>query len=229
MALIARIEREARVSYRVFSTASELAELVEGDLAVLLAERFDTQRRRLAAAPQGTVTLLFTDIEGSTRLLSELGDVRYATVLAEHHALLREAFEQLGGFEVQTEGDAFFVTFASAASAVSAAVAAQRSFAAHEFVHGGRLRVRMGLHTGEARVDAESYVGFEVHRAARVAASGHGGQVVLSEQTRSLVALQGLPADVSVRELGVHRLKDIRIPSGSTTWRSRGCPRASRR
>ncbi len=175
-------------------------------------ERFGVQRHRLAGAPQGTVTMLFTDIEGSTRLLAELGDERYGVVLAEHHRLLRDAFDRHGGYEVQTEGDAFFVTFASATAAVAAAVMGQRSLAAHAFAHGGMVRVRMGVHTGEARVGVDSYVGLEVHRAARIGAAGHGGQIVLSEQTRSLVGAQGLPAGVTVRDLGIHRLKDIAEP-----------------
>ncbi len=145
--------------------------------------------------PTGTVTFLFSDIEGSTRLLAELGD-GYADALAEHRRVLRRSFERHHGVEVDTQGDAFFVAFGRATDAVAAAVDAQVAFAA------GPVRVRMGLHTGEPLVTEEGYVGIDVHRAARVAAAGHGGQVLLSQPTRDLVA-------VEVRDLGLHRLKDL--------------------
>jgi len=148
--------------------------------------------------PTGTVTFLFTDIEGSTRLLQELGD-GYAEVLAEHRRVLREAWRQHEGVEVDTQGDAFFVAFARASDAVAAAADAQLALA------GGRVRVRMGLHTGEPRRADEGYVGFDVHRAARIAAAGHGGQVLLSQATADL-------AGVEVRDLGLHRLKDLSAP-----------------
>src|SRR5712691_6839122 len=119
--------------------------------------------------PTGTVTLLFTDVEGSTRLLHELGDA-YADLLAEHRRVLREAFARHGGVEVDTQGDAFFVAFASAREAVAAAAAGQAALS-------GPVRVRIGLHTGEAQVTEEGHVGLDVHRAARIAAAGHGGQV----------------------------------------------------
>jgi predicted ATPase/class 3 adenylate cyclase len=150
--------------------------------------------------PRGTVTFLFTDIEGSTRLLHELGD-RYAGVLAEHRRLLRDAFQRHGGVEVDTQGDAFFVAFAGAADAVAAAGDAQRALA------GGPVRVRMGLHTGEPLVTEEGYVGIDVHRAARIAAAGHGGQVLLSQTTRDLLA-----DGFGLRDLGEHRLKDLSTP-----------------
>jgi predicted ATPase len=148
--------------------------------------------------PTGTVTFLFTDIEGSTRLLQEVGD-GYADVLAEHRRRLREAFEQHEGVEVDTQGDAFFVAFARASDAVAAAADAQRA------LDDGPLRVRMGLHTGEPVRSDEGYVGFDVHRAARIAAAGHGGQVLLSQSTVDL-------AGVEVRDLGLHRLKDLSAP-----------------
>jgi class 3 adenylate cyclase len=119
--------------------------------------------------PTGTVTFLFTDIEGSTRLLRELGD-GYAEVLAEHRRALRESWQRYEGVEVDTQGDAFFVAFARASDAVAAAADAQRALAC------GPVRVRIGLHTGEPLRAAEGYVGFDVHRAARIAAVGHGGQ-----------------------------------------------------
>ena len=150
------------------------------------------------ALPTGTVTFLFTDIEGSTRLLRELGD-GYAAVLAEHRRALRDAWRLHEGVEVDTQGDAFFVAFARASDAVAAAAEAQRALA------GGPVRVRMGLHTGEPLRSDEGYVGFDVHRAARIAAAGHGGQVLLSQATADL-------AGADVRNLGLHRLKDLSAP-----------------
>src|SRR6187431_3386266 len=148
--------------------------------------------------PTGVVTLLFTDVEGSTRLLHELGD-DYGDALHEHRRRLRAAFAEHEGVEVDTQGDAFFVAFARASDAVAAAADAQLALA------GGRVRVRMGLHTGEPRRADEGYVGFDVHRAARIAAAGHGGQVLLSQATADL-------AGVEVRDLGLHRLKDLSAP-----------------
>ena len=150
--------------------------------------------------PSGTVTLLFTDIEGSTRLLHELGD-RYANVLGEHRRVLREAFSRHGGVEVDTQGDAFFVAFARASDAVGAAADVQDALAA------GPVRVRIGVHTGEPVVTEEGYVGTDVHRAARIMGAGHGGQVLLSETTRRL-----LDERATLRDLGDHRLKDLTAP-----------------
>jgi predicted ATPase len=154
----------------------------------------------MSELPTGTLTLLFTDIEGSTRLLDELGE-RYVDVLAEHHRLLRESFERHGGVEANTQGDGFFVVFPSATDAVAAAAEAQRSLAA------GPVRVRMGLHTGEPALTGEGYVGIDVHRAARIGAAGHGGQIVVSETTRAL-----LDGEFDLRDLGEHRLKDLGVP-----------------
>jgi len=153
----------------------------------------------MSALPSGTVTFLFTDIEGSTRLLQELGD-GYAEALAEHRRLLRQAFERHGGVEVDTQGDAFFVAFARATDAVAAAEEAQRALV------GEPLRVRMGVHTGEPFVTDEGYVGLDVHRAARICSAGHGGQVLVSDTTASLFDGAGL------RDLGEHRLKDLSAP-----------------
>jgi predicted ATPase/class 3 adenylate cyclase len=150
--------------------------------------------------PTGTVTFLFTDIEGSTRLLQELGD-RYAEALAEHRRLLRDAFVERSGVEIDTQGDAFFVAFSRAQDAVAAAAAAQAALAA------GPISVRMGLHTGEPMLTEEGYVGIDVHRAARIAAAGHGGQVLLSQTTRDL-----LDSTFELRDLGDHRLKDLTAP-----------------
>src|SRR2546426_10166668 len=138
------------------------------------------------ALPSGTVTFLFTDIEGSTKLLNELGTDRFHEVLAVHTRLLRDAFQD-GGHEVRIEGDALFVVFPVAGKALRAAAAAQRALGTTAFPHGATVRVRMGMHTGEATpASAEAgadYVGIDVHRAARVAAAGHGGQVLLTEAT----------------------------------------------
>jgi len=164
----------------------------------------------LGNLPAGTVTMLFTDIEGSTHLLQQLGD-RYADVLAECRYLLRTAFQQWGGYEVDTQGDAFFVAFARATDAVWTAVDAQRVLAAHPWPEGVAVRVRMGLHTGEPARTSEGYVGLDVHRAARIMSAAHGGQVLLSQTTCILVE-QDLPEDLSLRDLGEHRLKDLGRP-----------------
>jgi predicted ATPase/class 3 adenylate cyclase len=150
--------------------------------------------------PSGTVTFLFTDIEGSTRLLHELGDV-YADALAQHRRILRNTFAAHGGIEVDTQGDAFFYAFARAADALVAAKAAQEALAS------GPIRVRIGLHTGEPQVTEEGYVGLDVHAGARVAACSHGGQVVLSKRTKELAG-----DGFVLRDLGEHRLKDLREP-----------------
>jgi YVTN family beta-propeller protein len=164
----------------------------------------------MAELPSGTVTFLFSDIEGSTLLLGRLGG-RYDEVLAEHQRILRSAFEAHGGREVDTQGDSFFVAFRRANDAVAAAVDAQRDLAAHQWPEGGAVKVRMGLHTGEPRVGGERYVGIGVHKASRVGAAGHGGQVLLSRATRELVEDE-LPPGVSLRDLGERRLKDIDRP-----------------
>jgi predicted ATPase/class 3 adenylate cyclase len=161
--------------------------------------------------PTGTITLLFTDIEGSTHLLQQLGD-RYAAVLAECRRLLREAFQQWNGHEVDTQGDAFFIAFARATDAVSAAVASQRALADHPWPEGAVVRVRMGLHTGEPSLVPEGYVGIDVHHAARIMEAAHGGQILLSQTTRQLVE-HHLPDGVSLLDMGDHRLKDLQRPS----------------
>ena len=156
--------------------------------------------------PSGVVTLLFTDIEGSTRLLHTLPTDLALAAFALHGQVLREAFARHGGYEQRTEGDSFFVVFQDATSAVAAAVLAQRSLAAQTWPGGEPVRVRMGLHTGEPTPVDGDYVGIDVHRAARIAAAGHGGQVLLSRATRSVAEL---PDGVSLRDLGEHRLKDL--------------------
>jgi predicted ATPase/class 3 adenylate cyclase len=161
--------------------------------------------------PTGTVTLLFSDIEGSTALLGHLGDRHYAAALSAQRALLRAAFRAGGGRELGTEGDSFFVVFESAGDAVRCCVAAQRALASHDWPGGVAVRVRMGLHSGEPARHEDGYIGMDVHRAARIAATAHGGQVVFSDPTRQLVESR-LPAEVSIRDLGWHRLKDIEAP-----------------
>ena len=160
----------------------------------------------MAELPTGTVTLLFTDIEGSTRLLRRAGDA-YAELLARHRALLDEAFTRHRGVVVDSEGDAFFVAFASAKDAVAGAAAGQRALAEHDWPGGHEVRVRMGLHTGEPHAVEGRYVGLDVHHAARVMAVGHGGQVLVSEATRAL-----LDDAARLRDLGEHRLKDLTRP-----------------
>ena len=161
--------------------------------------------------PTGTVSLLFTDIEGSTRLLQQVGEY-YTDLLEECRQLLRASFQQWNGNVVDTQGDAFFVAFARATDAVSAAVAAQHALASHLWPEGVVVRVRMGIHTGEPMLSAENYIGLDVHHAARIMSAGHGGQVLLSQTTRELVE-HGLSDDVSLRDLGAHRLKDLQHPS----------------
>jgi predicted ATPase len=153
----------------------------------------------VAELPTGTVTFLFTDVEGSTRLLRELGEA-YADALGEHRKALRECFDRHGGVEVDTQGDAFFFAFAKASDALAAAVDGKAA------LEPGAIRVRMGLHTGEPLVTKEGYVGIDVHRAARIAAAGHGGQILVSQSTRDLVGSD------SLLDLGEHRLKDLTAP-----------------
>jgi WD40 repeat protein/class 3 adenylate cyclase len=172
--------------------------------------------------PEGTVTFLFSDIEGSTQLLYRLGD-QFTSVLAEHHRILREAVAHGGGQVVRTEGDAFFVAFPRARDAVSAAVEAQCGLAAYPWPADAAIRVRMGLHTGEAEVALDDYVGIAVHRAARIAHVGSGRQVLLSETTAAL-ARDELPVGVRLLDLGRHLLKDIRRPEQICQLQIEGLP-----
>ena len=166
-----------------------------------------SRRPGVSDLPTGTITFLFTDIEGSTQLLQQLGD-DYRAVQDLHAQIVREALESEDGREVRTEGDAFFAVFRTAKQAVLAAVRAQRALAGTEWPHGGSLRVRMGLHTGEGSLGGDDYIGVDVNRAARIASVGHGGQVLISDATRALIEAD-LPEDVSVRGLGRHSLKDF--------------------
>ena len=158
-----------------------------------------------------TLTFLFTDIEGSTALLKRLGEDVYAEVLAEHHSLIRSYLATHGGKEVSTDGDGFFAVFSSPRGCASAVIEMQRAIAAHEWADGEQLRVRMGVHSGEASDTSAGLVGLEVHRAARIAAVAHGGQILLSATAAALVR-DRLPAGASVRDLGLHRLKDLGRP-----------------
>lgn len=156
--------------------------------------------------PSGTVTFLFTDVEGSTRLLGELGAERYGAALAEHRRVLRAAAARHGGVEVGTQGDAFFVAFPTALGALACAAEATEALAA------GPIRVRMGLHTGTALVTEEGYVGLDVHRAARIAAAGHGGQVLISSSTAALIEPGSRQLEWALHDLGEHRFKDLTAP-----------------
>ena len=157
--------------------------------------------------PTGPVTFLFSDIEGSTRLLQEAG-VGYAELLEDHRRLIRAVIAAHGGREVDTQGDSFLMVFPSALEAVAAAADAQRSLTSHPWPDGRRVLVRMGLDTGEAVTAAAGYIGLAVHRAARISAAAHGGQVLLSETTAGSVG-DGALAGVSLHDLGEHRLKDF--------------------
>jgi len=166
--------------------------------------------RGARSLPTGVVTFLFTDVEGSTRLLQQ-HPTGYRSLLERHAAIIRAALTDHDGLEVSTEGDAFFAVFRSPADAVSAAVDAQRRLAATDWPEGTALRVRMGLHTGEGTLGGDNYAGIDVHRAARICGAGHGGQVVLSASTREHVEGR-LPAGVDLRDLGVHQLRDLDRP-----------------
>lgn len=164
----------------------------------------------MRALPTGTVTFLFTDIEGSTRLLRDTGE-QFNDLLAAHSQIMREAIAAGGGVEVRTEGDAFFVAYSEPLGALITTVHAQRGLAGHPWPPGVDLRVRMGMHTGSGVRGGDDYVGIDVHRAARIASAAHGGQVVASHSTARLIE-HDLPSDVTLRDLGDHRLKDIEHP-----------------
>lgn len=165
--------------------------------------------------PSGTVTFLFSDIEGSTSLLKRLGDDRYAELLSRHRRLMRETFAGFGGQEIDTQGDAFFYSFPRARDAVAAAVDVQRAHAGGKWPGDAAVRLRIGLHTGEPAVGEEGYTGLDVVRASRLAAIGRGGQVLLSDTTRAIVA-NDLPSGVTMRALGERRLRDIERPEPLT-------------
>src|SRR5687767_7927869 len=176
----------------------------------------------MAELHRGTVTFVFTDIEGSTALTKRLRGA-YAAVLEQHQEILRSAFNANDAREIDTQGDSFFFAFARANDAVAAVVEAQRRLTAHEWPEGGEVRVRMGMHTGEPVVGEQRYVGFGVHRAARISAAGHGGQVLLSNATRELVE-DDLPEGVELHDLGTYRLKDVDRPEHLFQLQPEGLP-----
>jgi class 3 adenylate cyclase len=165
---------------------------------------------RMSALPAGTVTFVFTDIEGSTELLKQLGD-DYGQVLSEHRRLIRDTLTAANGTEIDTQGDAFFFAFPRASDAVAGAVEVQRAHSSHEWPRGVALRVRIGLHTGEPSVGEEGYLGLDVVRAARICMAGAGGHVLLSETTRALVG-SSLPEGVSLYPVGERHLKRLDDP-----------------
>ena len=166
----------------------------------------------MADVPSGAVTFLFTDIEGSTRLVKQLRD-RYGAVLADHRRLLRAAFDAHGGYEVDTQGDSFFVAFASARGrSAGGRGGSAGTRLSHEVARGRRDRVRMGLHTGQAVASDGRYTGLAVHRAARIGAAGHGGQILVSQATQTLLEDEEEDLHISSRDLGEQRLKDLDRP-----------------
>ena len=165
-------------------------------------------REASAALPTGTVTFVFTDIEGSTRLLKDLGRDRYGELLSQHHRLLRAAFADAGGIEIDTKGDSFFVVFRDPTPAVIAAANVQRAIIEHDWPEDADVRVRMGLHTGEASVLSAGYIGLAVHEASRIGDAGHGGQVLVSSTTAELVQSE-LPSGFELRDLGEADLRDV--------------------
>jgi class 3 adenylate cyclase len=165
---------------------------------------------RMASLPVGTVTFLFSDIEGSTRLLQRLGDA-YGELVAQHRQVIRESAAEAGGTEIDVQGDAFFLSFSRARDAVAGALAAQRRSAAARWPGDVEVRVRMGLHTGEPILGEEGYLGLDVVRGARIAAAAHGGQVLISESTRALLPSE-LPDGAEILDLGEHSLKDFDRP-----------------
>ena len=171
-----------------------------------------------------TLTFLFTDVEGSTAMLQHLGDA-YAGVLNDHHRLIRTGLAAHGGREVDTQGDAFFAVFSSPSACVAAAIEMQRAFVSYPWPAGAGVRVRMGVHSGEAAETAVGLVGLDVHRAARVAAVAHGGQVVLSATTAALLR-DSMPAGACLRDLGRHRLKDLGRPEQIFQLEADGLPTA---
>jgi len=168
----------------------------------------------MAELASGTVTFIFTDVEGSTALLRRFRD-RYSDLLGDHQRLLRAAFEEAGGSELDTQGDSFFFCFRKARDAVNAAVAAQRALQQHEWPEGGEVRVRMGIHTGDVALTENRYHGLAVHRAKRICDAGHGGQILLSQTSHTLLEDEEEEhGEITLRELGPQRLKDFDRPVG---------------
>jgi YVTN family beta-propeller protein len=165
----------------------------------------------MADLPSGAVTFLFTDIEGSTRLVKQLRE-RYGDVLHEHQQLLRAVFDAHGGYEIDTQGDSFFIAFSSARDGLLAAVDGQLALSAHQWPDGVRIKVRMGLHTGQAVASGGRYTGLAVHRAARIGAAGHGGQILVSQATQTLLEDEEEDLHIHLQDLGEQRLKDLDRP-----------------
>jgi predicted ATPase/class 3 adenylate cyclase len=163
--------------------------------------------RPASQLPSGTVTFLFTDIEGSTKLMERLGE-EFVGVLDAHSEIVRREVSSANGIVVSTEGDSFFAVFSRASDGVAAALLAQSALSEHPWPSGGRIEVRMGLHTGEGRLGGDNYVGIEVNRAARISAAGHGGQTLISETTRALLN-DGIPQGGEIRDMGRHRLRGL--------------------
>jgi class 3 adenylate cyclase/tetratricopeptide (TPR) repeat protein len=182
-----------------------------GQRCALDAVASGSSRLAFYAVPVETFTFLFTDIQGSTTLLGRVGEGVYGRVLADHHSIIRSGIAAHGGREVDTQGDAFFAVFSSPAACLAAVVQMQQALQGHAWPGGEQVRVRMGVHTGQASQTATGLVGLDVHRAARVAAAGHGGQVLLSEASAALVR-EALPPGATLEDLGVHRLKDLDRP-----------------
>lgn len=221
-AMIDAIRAAGAASYRTFDTPRELERLLTDDLAVLLTESFagaalganpaaeENESARQSLPGSQTLSFLFTDIEGSTAMLQRLGGA-YAGVLTDHHQLVREALAAQGGREVDTQGDAFFAVFGTAGACAAAAIAIQQAIAAHSWPSGENLRVRIGMHAGEVEQTAAGLVGIEVHRGARIAAVAHGRQILVSAAAAALLG-DSLPDGASLRDLGLHRLKDLGQP-----------------
>jgi predicted ATPase/class 3 adenylate cyclase len=216
-ALFESIREAGTTSYRTFATARELERLLAHDLAVMLSETFAGATAGVVAPPAGeelagarTLSFLFTDIEGSTALQRRLGD-DYATVLADHQRLIREALAAHGGREVNDQGDALFAVFGTARGCAAAAIAIQQAMAAYSWPAGEMLRLRIGIHAGEAEQTATGVAGMEVHRGARIAAVAHGGQILVSAAAAALLG-DTVPDGASLRDLGRHRLKDLGRP-----------------
>ena len=195
---------------RDFDRAANLYQVVAPGLPDAFPPVAADQPEPTSTLPTGTVTCLFTDIVESTELTHRLGD-RWRDAHSDHRRIVRTTATDVGGREVDTQGDSFFFAFASARAAVTAAAEAQRALAAHPWPDGGQVRVRMGIHTGEPMIGDEGYLGIDVVRGARLCAAAHGGQVVLSETTRALVAAEGIEG-VGLLDLGEHRFKGLRHP-----------------
>ncbi|HKX76055.1 MAG TPA: DUF4062 domain-containing protein [Acidimicrobiia bacterium] len=205
-AMLAGIVEEGRVAFKRFEAPGELAELLIDDLAVLISERFSTGTR--SNLPEGTMTFLFSDIEGSTRLVSEL-DGAYLELLSDYHHLVEAAVSAGEGIIVDREGDGVFAAFVNPAGAAEAAVEIQRSLNARRPFGDAVLKARVGLHTGQATATARGYVGLDVHRAARIAAAGHGGQILLSSTAHQLLIDTLVAHHWKARDLGAHNLRGL--------------------